>query len=789
MKSKLQTKYTLMLLLVVVATVFILAGGFLVQSRLVMQRVLDRSSEDMERDLLEQLHNRAELFVRFLSEELINPLYEYDMEKMEEMAILAVGQTDVVYVYFYEPDGRIIQDGTRDYILTELILDDPISLNAVSTPRLLFQAGDDILHVSMPIRFYNKVLGGVRVGFSLEGISADINGMKRDLATIGFQAERAYIITGIILTLVLCLLGLILAILVARRLIRPIKLLTRFTHRVGRGEYDLDIPLKRGDEIGELMAAFVGMAEKLQETTVSRDDLVREVGERKEAEFSLRESEEKFRAIAENIPGVVYLCRNDTRYTMIYLNNAVEEITGYSKEEFLSDRISFADLFHPDDAKMIFRIVSQELASRKPFHLVYRIRHRSGQWRWIEEFGVGIFRGKELSHLAGFMNDISERKRMEDELVKSQKLESVGILAGGIAHDFNNFLATILGIISLNKFKAEPGSELFQDLSEAEEACERARSLTKQLLTFSRGGEPVKEVTHIDKLLRDVARLTLSGSKSSCRLEVAEDLWPAEIDRGQFSQVISNLLINSDQAMPEGGIVEIKAENFESGKTSNLPLDPGAYIRIIIGDEGIGISSHHLDRIFDPYFTTKKKGSGLGLATTYSIVKNHGGLITVESELDAGAVFTIILPANPDAIPAAGPVREKPVRGRGNILAMDDNAALRAVLEKMIRNFGYDPIVVSDGSEAVDAYRNALAEGKNFDLIILDLTVPGGMGGVKTLEELRKIDPDVRVIVSSGYSNDPVMANYREYGFAGIISKPYGMDDLAKLLNSWFNGK
>lgn len=377
---------------------------------------------------------------------------------------------------------------------------------------------------------------------------------------------------------------------------------------------------------------------------------------------------------------------------------------------------------------------------------------------------------------------IAELRRADEEknrlALRMQKLESLGVLAGGIAHDFNNMLAGILGNINLVGLELGDREELRSCLHEAEKAAERAKGLTQQLLTFARGGAPLRKVVALPDLLVETGTFAARGSQAQCVFDLAEDLWAAEIDPGQIGQVINNLVINAVQAMPSGGPIEIAAGNIDVDSASGAPVSPGQYIRLTVRDRGVGIDLEYIEKIFDPYFTTKEQGSGLGLAASHAIVRNHQGAILVASKPGEGTLFTLYLPAA-GVQPEANPGESQPVgKGQGRILVMDDEPSLRDLLLRILNISGYEAVVTADGTEAVEAYQQALASGAAFDAVILDLTVAGGMGGRETLEKLRAIDPQVVAIVSSGYSKDPVMANYRSYGFAGVACKPYTVQDL-----------
>jgi nitrogen-specific signal transduction histidine kinase/CheY-like chemotaxis protein len=381
--------------------------------------------------------------------------------------------------------------------------------------------------------------------------------------------------------------------------------------------------------------------------------------------------------------------------------------------------------------------------------------------------------------------DVTEKRKIENELLKARNIESLGILAGGIAHDFNNILVGILGNVSLakRKLQKEDKEKIAERLTGVENAALRAKDLAYQLLTFSKGGAPLLKTMYIHKLIMDSTKFTLSGSSIVCDFFFPDDLWPVDIDRGQLSQVIHNLIINAKWAMPEGGKIEARVENIILDRKSVITglLPDGKYIRISIKDEGVGIPAEHLHRIFDPYFTTKGKGSGLGLATAYSIIKRHGGLIIAESVTGKGTTFHIYLQASEkNVLPEAD--EGIPGSGIGRILLMDDEEIVRDVAEDMLIELGYEITLSKEGTEAIELYREAAKSDRPFAAVILDLTIPGGMGGKDTIQELLKIDPQVRAIVSSGYSADPVMAEYRKYGFRDVIEKPYSLQAVSNAL-------
>jgi signal transduction histidine kinase/ActR/RegA family two-component response regulator len=372
--------------------------------------------------------------------------------------------------------------------------------------------------------------------------------------------------------------------------------------------------------------------------------------------------------------------------------------------------------------------------------------------------------------------DITDSKRMETELIKTQKLESIGVLAGGIAHDFNNILTGIMGNISLAMLDEDLKNTVAARLAEAEKSCVRAKYLTQQLITFASGGAPIKRVTPVASLVHDAVSLALSGSAVKSEFADLDDWCMAKIDEGQIRQVIHNIVANAVDAMPAGGTVTVSCVCVAPGSDERIPASMGPAVKISVIDEGTGISKADLPRIFDPFFTLKQKRSGLGLATSYSIVRNHGGIIAAESQPGLGAVFHLYLPAveggqsDPKVAAQAG--------ATAKILVMDDEKMVRDVAGQMLKHMGHDVSFAEDGIDAIRLYWEAKDQGRSFDIVVLDMTIPGGPGGKETIAKLRAIDPEVKAIVSSGYANDPVLSNFREYGFSAVVVKPYKFDEL-----------
>jgi PAS domain S-box-containing protein len=469
---------------------------------------------------------------------------------------------------------------------------------------------------------------------------------------------------------------------------------------------------------------------------------------------------------------------------IIDCNPAAVNIFGYKREELLGRTTEF--LYINDVRLREFGSWLESAIRQKGFLLLPDFPMKRGDGKVFPAEHTVLPLENERHERIGWVQvirDITERKKMEGEVFKAQKLESLGILAGGIAHDFNNLLTAILGSISLLKMYGKSHDESYQILEQAEKASMRAKALTQQLLTFAKGGEPFKKTLSIAELLRDSASFGLRGSNVKCEFSIPDDLWPVTVDEGQISQVINNIVINADQAMPEGGIIKINACNLLLANDEVQPLREGKYIKFDIEDRGVGIPVEYLQKIFDPFFTTKRKGSGLGLATAYSVIKKHEGHIAVESEIGKGTTFTFYLPASKEELVQKKSEGPTALKGKGKILLMDDEDLLRNFTARMLERIGYEMESASDGSEAIELYAKAKASEKPFDAVIMDLTIPGGIGGQEALKKLSEIDPHVKAIASSGYSNDPVISGFGDYGFMGVIIKPYRIEELSDILS------
>jgi len=511
------------------------------------------------------------------------------------------------------------------------------------------------------------------------------------------------------------------------------------------------------------------------------EELNKEITERQRTEEDLRKSEEKYRNIIETIQDGYY--ESDIAGNFISFNDNVCEIMGYSRQEF--QNINYRKLVDEENANKIYLVFAKIYAGKPPKKIFdHEITRKDGTKRNVT---ISISLVKDSSGLPigfrGICRDITERKRAVNHFARMEKLESIGVLAGGIAHDFNNILTSILGNIALSRMSSQSRDNINQRLQEAEKAIDRARHLTQQLLTFSRGGAPVKQTASISEMVRDTCEFAGRGSNVRCEFSIPDNIYSGDVDMGQISQVISNLIINAEQAMPDGGVIHVRLENVSINNRDELPLKEGKYLKLSIQDHGIGIPAKILPKIFDPYFTTKQEGSGLGLASAYSIIKSHDGLITVESEAGMGTVFHIHLPVSDKAMAGHKDSERGIIAGEGKILLMDDEEMIRDMGKEMLTLLGYDVDVAGDGDEAIEFFRLRKNSGDPYLAVILDLTVRGGMGGRETLLRLVELEPTIKAIVSSGYSNDPIMSDYKKYGFSGVVVKPYSPEELSRTLD------
>lgn len=529
--------------------------------------------------------------------------------------------------------------------------------------------------------------------------------------------------------------------------------------------------------------------ERTKELRNSNKALKKEIEERKKVEKSLKESETKhrqlyqeFHALLDAVPDLLSFQSPDlmvkwaNRRVVDLLNLQPDQIIGRKCYSLWFDREEPCPHCPVLRCFESGRIESQEITTGKGKIFDMRacpIKNESG----------------DVTGVIAISRNITLQKKIEDELIKSQKLDSVEIMASGIAHNFNNILTAILGNISLAEISCHDAS-LKDLLVSIKTAAKRAKDLTAQLLTFSKSGTPIRKISALDRLIQKTADFALSGSNINCVISAEDDLWPVYIDESQISLALQNIINNGVQGMPGGGTINVDCRNFEVQESDPVPLRPEKYVHIIIADEGEGIPNNQMDKIFDPNSTITSNKQGLGLATAYSIIKQHNGQISVESNMDHGTTFHVYLPvAEQESTLRNNEEEIKTVPSNKKILVMDDENMVRNITVKVLEKLGYEVIEARDGNEAAAIYKKEMEEGTPFGLVILDLTIPGGIGGEETLKLLQRIDPQVTAIASSGYTNDPIMTDFGEHGFKEILPKPYSIKILQEKIDSIFKGR
>ncbi len=573
-------------------------------------------------------------------------------------------------------------------------------------------------------------------------------------------------------------------------LARPLQDVVASMRRIRSGGQFIPLECQRDDEIGELISGYNEMA-------LALDNRIRELGEeinyREEAEIKLAMESERLRVTLQSLDDAVVA--TDTAGDVVLMNRVAEQWTGWQREDGAGRPVKELFKMTGSDGTILVDPLQLLHARQTPPHssVDLQMMDVQGKQRVVTISGSQLInRDGEILGSVLVLRDVTDRRRIDAEIARGQKLESVGVLAGGIAHDFNNLLTAILGNLSLARMVSSPESPHYKNIEDAEKASLRARELTQQLLTFSRGGSPVKGNVDLKELVRDSAEFVVRGANVQLRFAMDEDLWLVTVDRGQIGQVIDNLVINAMQAMPKGGFIDISLSNFLAGESRLLPLKESHYVQLVVQDHGAGIHDEHLGQIFDPYFTTKKEGNGLGLSICFSIIRKHGGYVTVDSKPGEGSRFSVYLPAISGEVFAKKEpesVVVNPRSGGGKrILVMDDDELVCSVVASILEHFGYDADFAADGAEALAMYGRARDQDRKYDLVIMDLTIPAGMGGVEAIKRLLELDPTAQAIVSSGYSSHEVMANYTEYGFVGVVVKPFKIDDLGRILQETLGG-
>ncbi len=662
------------------------------------------------------------------------------------------------YLYILTPGNKVLAHSFDKGFPADLIgiSDLPAQNNKIRERELNTDKG--MIHeIIVPI--IEGEAGYVHAGMSKEHIFESISDTKNNL---------------VILTILLCLFGLVSAYIFNRLVTSPLSRLASATDKIAKGSLEIKLPARGADEIGALIASFNKMAKELRTNN----------NERKSMEESLRNSEELYRTLVENIQLGITLMDKD--HNIVMVNSGQAAMFNRSRESFIGKKCYQEFEKSEKVCDHCPGVVAMQKGSSKEQEAQGSLENGEKFTVKIRAFPVNDSSGIPIGFIE-VVENITAQRRTEEELQKIKNIESIGLLAGGLAHDFNNLLAAILGNIELAMVNIPPEDQANTRLSAAEAACNQAKHLTEQLLTFAKGGAPRKVTVFLPKLLDDSCRFNLSGSDIKWILDAPDETWPASLDTTQMGQVIHHLLTNAREASKPGGKIFIIAENVKVDDSLDLPLTKGKYIKISIEDEGKGITPEILPKIFDPYFTTKEmgagKGTGLGLTICHSIVKKHGGHIDVKSMAGAGTSVTLYIPRadskilkSPDKIGEEGLTKDN--KESLKILLMEDDRKLAKTTANMLVHLRHKFEVAPDGEKALSLYKESLNTDDPYDLLILDLTIRGGIGGQETLQKIREIDPEAKAIVTSGYSDDPIMVNYQEYGFLASMPKPYRITDL-----------
>ncbi len=719
---------------------------------------------ELEKQGYKAIADKANSLIEIIAFSVSPAIFFDDIESINIIAESAKQDEDLVYLVINDVSGRILFSFNKNKKL------DQKSRNPES----------DVFMIEHSVFINNLEIGHIKLGLSLENLRKQVSGSRKITA---------------LASIIIFLVGTVSFFIISMIITKPLNQMVKTVELISKGDLTHRVDISSQYEVGQLGLAFNTMLDRLESAYTElinanqtlelrvkerTSELQHEINERILAEKALKESEEKYRILVENANEAIFIIQNEM---IKYTNPKAINILGYPQDTLLLDNL--LNFIHPEDRDIMTEEIIKDPNNKKNNrnHII-RILDKAGNTKWLEVSRL-VITWEESPAILILAYDITEKRRLEDEALKAQKLESIALLAGGIAHDFNNYLTGIDGNITLAKMLTKSDDKAYERLSEAEKALKRASNLTKQLLTFSKGGMPVLKATSIVDLLKESVSFVLSGSNVRCEFSIPDNIWNVNVDEGQINQVINNLVINAMQSMPNGGIINITVENIIIKEKEAISLEPGNYVKVSIKDHGIGIPDENINKIFDPFFTTKINGTGLGLSITYSIIKKHNGYITVESKLGAGTTFHFYLPAILEKVQSKEKsIAEETIKfGKGKILVMDDEEIIRELAYEMLSSLGYDVTTVKDGSQAIDYYKKAIELNEPYDLVIMDLTIPGGMGGNETMKNLLKIDPDIIAVVSSGYSNDPIMANFKEYGFRGIIPKPYKMMEVSDILH------
>ncbi len=727
-------------------------------------------SENLQTWWLADLKSKTSTIAKFSTSSLYidNPAFLVELSKQLEFdksiknVIIYNLKGNVWYKFNNQDVIELTKDETANYILKFKNVSEKLTFYTIFEKNSLF--------APIVLESINELTGEALYGNAPQG-NAQIIGVAQVILS---DAQIKNNINLLLSSTIIIILSFMLAFLfvlsfIIKKMIKPVNDLIKCSGRVSSGNLEGRVQSTVKGELGTLIYQYNTMLDSLQSY-----------------QNELYDEKNRLNLILNNMEDMVFMINDDFRIE--YMNPAA--LNNFSPQK---DKLCYEIIYdNSSQCENCPKLKIFEMPASKAFSKEQQI----GDNLYEMKYSL-ILKQDNTKSILAIIRDVTEKKQLEEERAKAQKLESIGILAGGIAHDFNNILTAIIGNITLSKMLAGQDTKLLLRLEKSEKACERAQDLARQLLTFAKGGTPVKKFVSLTELIKEIATFCLHGSNVNFIIDIPEDLPMIEADPNQIHQVFQNLVINAQQAMPKGGSISIKAEVVKLSETSGLACLAGEYIIISVKDEGLGISKENLSKVFDPFFTTKEKGSGLGLSTTFTIIKRHKGCIYVESEEGKGSTFYIYLPVTQSInnkiqnnhLEKITTQSLDEIKKDLRILIMDDEADVRDVFASILSHLGFKSEEARNGFEALDLYKKALEENKKFDLVFMDLTVPGSMGGKEAIKEILCLDRDAKVVVSSGYSDDPVMSDYATYGFSASLPKPLKIEDVKEVILRLFSKK
>ena len=768
MRFKLQTRYLFFILSGIIITVIALTSAVLIQFRSTLLNATSSSSEIMKSNLLKQLEKRGQLMALFASEELVNPLYQYDMDTIHRTCAAVRKLKDVIYVYVYDPEGRIVHDGTGSNPYLEIIFEDNISKKAVAARSLIIQTTEDTLDVAIPINIQNEIIGGVRIGLSMDGIKAENAKMINALERVSDDGLKQTLISVVVIAALLSACGLIFGAFLARHLSRPISFLSTITKRIGKGEYDVEIPIERSDEIGELSNSFRKMANDLRKTTVSKtyvDNIIKNMIDM---------------LIVINTDGTIKTVNKATCDLMGFeeidlLGHEIDRII--KKEEVLGEAsydkfiekgavATYETTFHGNKGNIIPVLLSSSV-----------IRDGKGEIEGIVVIASDIRQIKEAEEV---------KHRLESQLREAQKMEALGTLAGGVAHDLNNILSGLVSYPELLLLDIPHDSPLRKPMLTIKESGEKAAKIVQDLLTLARRGVSVLETINLNHIIIEhLESLEFKKLKSyhphiQVKTKLEKNLLNIEGSPVHLAKTVMNLISNASEAMPYRGDIFLSTKN----RYIDVPgkgyddIEEGDYVVLTVSDSGIGISSEDVERIFEPFYTKKvmgRSGTGLGMAVVWGTVKDHRGYIDVQSIEGKGTIFTLYFPVSRHELPAEKTqLSIEDLMGRGeSVLIVDDVDEQRTIASGILIKLGYSVSVVSSGEEAIEYMQSNSA-----DLLVLDMIMDPGIDGLETYKRILEFHPGQKAIIASGFSETDRVQEAQKLGAGSYVKKPYTIEKI-----------